>query len=187
METNEARVLALITLGALSVDDRGQVWRHRIVTQGSAIGGREVPCEPRRADTGRSETGGYRRIQVTVGTERVITPAHRIVWMVANQRMIPAGFEVNHKNGVKDDNRPENLELTTHAGNTIHALHTLGQYKASRAGKLTPEQVVQIRHLRDSRLASRVLVAERFGVSTVMVRKIEQRASWAWIPEASTG
>lgn len=187
METNEAKVLALVTLGALSVDDRGRIWRHRVMTQGSAIGGREVSCTPRRADTGRSMTEGYRRVQVTIGTERVTVPAHRIVWMVANQRMIPAAFEVNHKNGIKDDNRPGNLELTTRAGNTVHALHELGQYKKSRAGKLTPEQVVQIRHLRDNRLASRVLVAEQFGVSTVMVKKIERRDSWAWVPEVSTG
>jgi hypothetical protein len=47
--------------------------------------------------------------------------------------------------------------------------------------------VLQIRHLRDKRLASRALVAEQFGISTVMVRKIEQRASWAWVPEESAG
>lgn len=187
METNEAFVLALVALGALSVDSQGRVWRHREMTRGSAIGGREVPCSARRADGGRSEEDGYRRVQVTVGQNRVAAPAHRIVWMVANHRMIPPGFEVNHKNGTKDDNSPGNLELTTHAGNVVHALHELGQYKSTRRGKLAPEQVVQIRHLRDNRLASRALVAEQFGVSTVMVKKIERRESWAWIPEASTG
>ena len=187
METNDAKILALIALGALSVDDQGRVWRHREITRGSAIGGREIPCPPRRADAGRSEAEGYRRIQVTLGKDRVTAPAHRIVWMMANQQLIPSGFEVNHKNGIKDDNRPSNLELTTRPENALHALHELGQYKTSRGGKLTPDQVVQIRHLRDNKIASRALVAEQFGVSTVMVRKIEQRTSWAWVPETLTG
>lgn len=187
MNISDLQVLALVAVGALSVDDQGRVWRHREMTGGSPIGGREVTCPPKRADTGRSEKGGYRRIQVTIGTNRVIAPAHRIVWMLANQRLIPPGFEPNHKNGIKDDNRPENLELTTHTGNSLHALHVLGQYKTSRGGKLTPEQVVQIRHLRDKKIASRALVAEQFGISTVMVKKIEHRSSWAWIPEGLTG
>jgi hypothetical protein len=183
METNEAKILALIALGAMTVDSYGQIWRHREITRGSAIGGREVACKPRRADTGRSSTDGYLRVQATIGPDRVIAPAHRIVWMVANQRMIPSGFEINHKNGTKSDNRPDNLELVSRAGNAIHALHSLGQYRTSRNGKLTPEMVVQIRYLRDQKIASRVLVAEQFAVSTVMVKKIERRESWAWVPE----
>ncbi len=33
----------------------------------------------------------------------------------------PAGHEINHKNGVKTDNRAENLEYVTHAENMAHA------------------------------------------------------------------
>jgi hypothetical protein len=139
MEVNEAKILALVALGALSVDAEGRIWRHREMTGGSPLGGREIPCRTRRADTGLSSKDGYRRVQVTVGAERVTAPAHRIVWMLANQRLIPPGFLVNHKNGVKDDNRPGNLELTTPTGNVLHALHELRQYTVSRGGKLTPD------------------------------------------------
>lgn len=33
----------------------------------------------------------------------------------------PPGLEVNHKNTIKTDNRPENLEYITHRQNTTHA------------------------------------------------------------------
>lgn len=178
MRTNEAYILALVATGMLMVDPMGRIVRHRTLTLG-----REQDCQPTPVDTGRSEKGGYRRVQVTIDSKRYKAPAHRIVWMVSNQRLIPAGFEPNHINGIKDDNRPGNLELRTRSGNVLHALHDLGQYKKSRNGKLTPEQVVEIRHLRDNKIATRALVAEQFGVSTVMVKKIERRESWKWVPE----
>ena len=184
METSDLAVLAMVATGMLTIDTEGRVWRHREITRGSKVGGREVSCRTRRADTGRSEKNGYRRVQVTIGKERFAAPAHRIVWMVANQRMIPPGMEPNHINGVKDDNRPENLELVTRTDNVLHALHDLGRYR-TRQGKLTPDQVVAIRHLRDNGWASRAAVAEQFGISTVMVKKIEQRVSWKWVPESA--
>jgi len=186
METNDMAILALVAIGMLSVDEEGRVWRHREMSRGSAISGREIPCSARRADTGRSEKDGYRKVQATIGGQRVAVPAHRVVWMVANQRMIPAGLEPNHLNGVKDDNRPSNLKLTTRVENVVHGLHELGHYR-ERGGKLTPDQVLQIRHLRDEGLASRAAVAELFEISVVMVRKIERRASWKWLPEPSIG
>lgn len=38
----------------------------------------------------------------------------------------PAGREVNHRNGVKGDNRLTNLEYLTHRRNIRHALRILG-------------------------------------------------------------
>lgn len=34
---------------------------------------------------------------------------HILVWEKANGMPVPRGFEVHHKNGIKDDNRPANL------------------------------------------------------------------------------
>lgn len=185
MGTADLAGLAMVAVGMFSVDSRGRVWRHREITRGSAVGGREVEIEPRRADTGRSKEDGYLRVQFTVGKTRYHMAAHRLVWMVANQRLIPTGMEVNHKDGNKSNNDPTNLEITTHAGNTMHALHTLGHMKNRKTSgaKLTPEQVIEIRRLCDDKVMSKAAIADHFKVTVKTIRNIANRAKWADIPE----
>lgn len=46
--------------------------------------------------------------------------AHRFVWMFFNG-LIQKNLQVNHKNGIKHDNRLENLEIVTNSENVKHA------------------------------------------------------------------
>jgi len=59
---------------------------------------------------------GY-QFTIFLGTTYYI---HRLIWMKANNRFIPEGFEINHKNLDKKDNRIKNLELITHKENIQH-------------------------------------------------------------------
>ena len=51
---------------------------------------------------------GYRQIKVN----NVIYPAHRLIWVFHNGS-IDENMQIDHINGIKDDNRIENLRLVT--------------------------------------------------------------------------
>lgn len=74
--------------------------------------------------------------------------AHRAVWEVVHGP-IPEWMQINHKNGIKWDNRIENLEVVTPKENTLHAYRTglLVQPKGekSKVAKLTAADVANIR------------------------------------------
>jgi hypothetical protein len=68
----------------------------------------KLPNNP-RAGLGFTNQEGYRRI--TVDGRQV--SEHRHVMEVSLGRQLEAFESVHHKNGLRDDNRPENLELWT--------------------------------------------------------------------------
>lgn len=86
----------------------------------------------------QKSNSGYLRVALFNGEDYQIISVHRIVAQVfiPNPENKPC---VNHKNGIKTDNRVENLEWCTYSENLKHAYTTLG-VKGSRLGKITPDE-----------------------------------------------
>ena len=103
--------------------------------------------------------------------------AHRYIWERANGP-IPAGMQINHINGIKDDNRLCNLELVTASENTKHA-YAIGLSRAdgefNGRALLDWEKVAQIRQRANEK--HKALAAE-FGVSRKAVCDVINHNTW---------
>ena len=67
--------------------------------------------------------GGYLQVGLSNEGERRYYKIHRLV-LEAFVVSCPERKECNHKNGIKSDNRPENLEWATKSENQLHAYQT---------------------------------------------------------------
>lgn len=73
-----------------------------------------------KALKGVKDKDGYPHVLMNIDGKRLFRSCHKLValaWL--GQRPTPK-HQVNHKNGVRADNRPENLEYVTAKQNTIH-------------------------------------------------------------------
>lgn len=71
---------------------------------------------------------GYTKITFSHLQERTEASVHIVIW-ITFKGAIPEGMEINHKNGIKSDNRLINLELVTHSQNIIHSYEILKRPK----------------------------------------------------------
>lgn len=78
-----------------------------------------------KLELAKNSTGcGYVKADLWKNGKRKQTSAHRVV---AEAFIGPInGNEVNHKNGIKTDNRPKNLEIVTRSENEKHSRKVLG-------------------------------------------------------------
>lgn len=179
----EETVYLAVLAGDLQIDERGRVWRVA-VRRKDRWGGpaRSVPCARRRAE---KISGPYFQVRAMFDGKRTNALAHRLVWRHFFGP-IPDGLTVNHENGVKTDNRPENLELATYAEQTRHAREVLGvgmmdqQGEANYQSKLTEADVLEIRRRRESGEPLKTIAAA-FGVSDRTVSKVARRQRWAFL------
>ena len=126
----------------------------------------------------------YRKVTLCAGPVRDNFYVHR---MVAESflfhppgRKGKGGFEINHKNGVKDDNRLANLEWVDHQGNVAHAVlnkrHPHGETHGE--AKLTEPQVLEIRRRYATGEKGLKLLGREYGVTGATVGNIVHKRTW---------
>lgn len=128
---------------------------------------------PRRRAEHRTPPG-YLQIRAVIGAKRVCALAHRLIWHYFFGS-IPAGMIINHKNGIKDDNRPENLEIVTYAENMCHAyqINACNQDgERNPSAKLSNAEVEEIRSLYSTGRYYQKDLAEKYEVSFQTISKI---------------
>lgn len=144
--------------------------------------GRIKPINPRKNVT--TLKPGWRREYQKVsmsrpGEKQVDVSVHRVVWQSFNGP-IEAGLQINHKNGIKHDNRLDNLETCTASENQLHAINELGHAppklpvsRGERNGraKIKQSDIPTILSLR-SEGWSQQRIADKIGVHQTNVSRI---------------
>lgn len=145
---HEDILYALVINGEWVIDANGRIWK----------GERRVE---------RQTPQGYLQVRKMSNGVRLHTGAHRLVYRHFHGE-IPVGMAINHKNGIKIDNRPENLEIATYSQNMKHSfLIGLRNQNGERnpAAKLTNKEVLEIRTKYANGGITQAALAQCYGVA----------------------
>jgi hypothetical protein len=170
ISAHDDAIAALLAAGRLRVD----------MTTGDVFA---MPTN--RGPIGSPTRRGY--LRACVGPESLSVMVHRIVCIAVHGKPAdPAAADVNHKNGIKTDNRPSNLEWSTPHENMRHAVRT-GLRTPMRGeehprSRLTNAQASEIRSRRRAGESLRAL-AGHFGVSETTISRVARGRSHAPVGE----
>lgn len=177
MSKDEKTILQMVIDGILFVDMNGIIWRRKKKHK-EWNGYRQ--CKPSKL--GCLTHNGYVQICIRDPKGKTIRAfAHRIVWLLNNGN-IPNELQINHKNGIKEDNHLMNLELATASEQTIHAVnvlgrkvgnHTRGKNRLGIHFKLSEDNVKQILCMLADGLTAKE-VAEQFPVTSTRINQLRR-------------
>lgn len=126
----------------------------------------------------------YVTVTLYIDRKRVTRLVSRLV-AIAFVPFVIGKPEVNHKDGNKNNNHSSNLEWMTRKEQLLHArkLGLLVSARGKWAGNtsLTEIQVREIRSLRGQQ--SNRITAKQFRISSPQVCRIQNRKSWAHLPQ----
>ena len=136
-----------------------------------------------RGRTHSKDRAGYYQMATTFEGKTYVFKLHQIIMVAAGYDLVD--MVVNHKNGIKTDNRIDNLEVVTQEQNFKHAweIGLDGAKKKARGSKhglhkLTEADVREIKkHLRLKDCTQRAL-AQKYGVVESKISDIKYGRTW---------
>ena len=177
----EEKLIKAVQDGELQIDNQGRIWR--IAKRGWDRWQKKTvrrKCKKVRAE---HDTGDYLVVHVMWEKKSVIGQASRLVWRYF-KGLIPPGLTINHKDGNKKNNHPNNLEIATYSEQALHARRILGKCdergEKNHLSKLTNRKVKHIRKARQNGVKLRVL-AEKYGTSIQTVSKAALGHTWTHV------
>lgn len=121
----------------------------------------------------RINTRGYAQTNLLRRSVRV----HRLVASAFCEKK-PGCDVVNHKNFIQTDNRPENLEWTTHKLNVAHAVAGGHCAKPHKVTLPVAEAIKALRALPEEIRPSARLIAQFLGISRKSVVRCHKLSDW---------
>lgn len=125
---------------------------------------------------------GYLHVMLTRNGKTTTSSLHRLVARAFHGAPLP-GQEVNHLNGVKTDDRAENLEWVTRSENHKHAFRIGLKSHANRfvgikngRAVITDLDAARIRSLKG--VARQVDLAREYGITQGHVSRIQRGVAW---------
>lgn len=127
---------------------------------------------------------GYHEHTLSKACKREYIRTHRIVMMAFSPIDEYMDMEVNHINGIKLDNRLENLEWVTTKANIQHSIeiglqNPVGSSNAN--AKTTEEQVISARRLKSAGLKN-IEISNELGIPASRVKQIVNNVTWKHLP-----
>lgn len=132
---------------------------------------------------------GYRIIRLNINNKKTNILVHRAVALTYLKNPFCLS-EINHKNGIKNDNRLSNLEWTSRANNIKHAYkkNLIDRNKKGLKGssnvfsKLTEENVIFIRNFsKENPRKTHKEISYMFNITSSNVSYIIKRKTWKHI------